>query len=115
MRAGSLRKVGWVQQRAAARDSFGGVPSSWSDVEKIRYSIETTSAREMDSAGNVRAVAISTITMRYRPEIVPGMRIRSEPNNFEDARYFNITAVQDVAERHHQLELTVIEDRTAKP
>jgi SPP1 family predicted phage head-tail adaptor len=115
VRAGTLRKLGMLQQRAGARDAMGGDPDSWTDLKRVRYAIQTTVAREMQSADNIRAVATSTITLRYMRdlEVDPGMRIRREPNRYEDTAYYNITAVNDVNGAHHELELTVIEDRTA--
>lgn len=115
MRAGVLRKVGWLQQRGQARDSMGGLPSSWTDLVKIRYQLQTLSAHEIDSAGNIRATATSTVTMRWQAGVLPGMRIRGEQTDREPQRFFNITAVNDVDQKHHQLELTVVEDRTATP
>jgi head-tail adaptor len=115
MRAGTLRKVGWLQQRSQTRDNFGGLPPSWVDVCKIRYEFQISSARELDSAGNVRAVAISTVTMRWQDGILPGMRIRGEQTDREPQKFFNITAVNDINQKHHELELTVLEDRTAVP
>lgn len=115
MRAGQLRKVGMLQQRPTTRDSYGGTPAAWTDVAPVRYMIDATAAREMQSAGNVRAVATVTITMRYRSGVVPGMRIRSEATDFEPFRYWNITAVHDVNMKHYELELTASEDRTAIP
>lgn len=114
MRAGTLRKSGTLQRRAAgARDEYGGQPPVWNDVAPVRYSIQTTAGREIESAGNVRAVATSTVTMRYRSDVQPGMRIKADATQFEDERYFNITAVNDVNQLHHELEVTVVEDRTA--
>src|SRR5579864_6688296 len=112
MRAGTLRKVGWVQQRGQARDSMGGLPSSWMDVMKIRYQFQTLSSHAVDSAGNIRATATSRITMRWRDGIQPGMRIRAEETDVEPQRFFNITAVNNVDQRHHQLERS--EDHTSE-
>lgn len=115
MRSGTLRKVGWLQKRSQPRDAMGGLTDAWVDVVKIRYAFQTSAAREMDSAGNIRSTATSTITMRWQPDVTPGMRIRGEETDLEPQRFFQITAANDVNQMHHELELTVVEDRTAKP
>lgn len=113
MRAGTLRKSGMLQRRAGARDEYGGQPPVWDDVAQVRYAPQALAGREIESAGNVRAVSTWTFTMRYRSDVQAGMRIRADATQFEDERYFNITAVNDVNQLHHELEVTVVEDRTA--
>ena len=104
-----------LQMRSNSRDAYGGSPVVWMDVAKVRFMILTESGRELDNAGNLRSVAVTTITMRFIPNVVPGMRIKTDPTKLDDGRFFNITVVNDVNLKHYELELTALEDRTASP
>lgn len=90
------------------------------DVDKsptVRFSIQQTQGREIDNAGDVRAIASWTITMRFRPGVLAGMRIKAvEPTAPAGGfRYYKITAVNDVNQLHHELELTAVESLSPRP
>lgn len=103
MRAGELRKVGTLQERSTAKDEYGGQSPLFVDLATVRFKLESGGGREIEAASSSRAQALATIVMRYRPGVVPTMRI------VMGARIFNITNVTDVDERHQELDLAVIE------
>jgi SPP1 family predicted phage head-tail adaptor len=92
-----------LQERSGARDEYGGQLTAWRDVSPVRFSIEGTGGKEIETAGAVRAQSTFTLGMRYRPDIKATMRI------VHDGRFLNITNVSDLEERHKELSVTVIE------
>lgn len=116
MRAGTLRRIGMLQRPETSRDPSGGPVLSWLDVGRVRFMIQLTQGREIEAAGNVRSIATWTVTMRFRPGVMAGMRIRAdEPLAPGGERYYRITAVNDVYQLHHELELTVVEGLSSTP
>lgn len=99
MRSGELRKRVTVQQRSTTQDAYGQPLTTWSDVCTVWAAIEPMSGRELLAAAAVRSESTHTVLMRYRPGIVPAMRI-----NY-GGRIFNIASVLDENERHRQLTL----------
>lgn len=99
MRAGDLRKRVKIQQRGTTQDSFGQQITTWTDVAEVWASIEPMSGRELMAAAAVQSETTHTVVIRYRPGIVPAMRI-----NY-GGRLFNIGAVIDENERHRMLTL----------
>lgn len=103
MRAGELRKRVLIQQRSTGQDTSGGQLTTWSDVATVWAAIEPMSGRELINAAAAQSEATHTVLLRYRPGIVPAMRI-----NYQ-SRLFDIKAVLDENERHRMLTLICAE------
>jgi SPP1 family predicted phage head-tail adaptor len=107
IRSGVLRNAGMLQDRSKVRDPDTGDQSTvWIDVRKVRFSLEATGGREIEVAGQVRAQSTFQIVMRWIPGVKTTMRILCE------GRIFNITNINDVENRHRELDITAIEGST---
>ena len=103
MRGGMLRHQGMLQDRTTIRGEYGGQETIWKDIQPVRFGLESTGGREVETAGTVRPQSTFTLTMRWLPGVTPSMRI------LMGERAFNFTSVNDIEERHRELNIAVIE------
>ena len=92
MRAGRLRYKVTVQQRATIgitvedprhRDEFGAETELWQDVATFRAGIEFLTGKEFYTAQQTNSEITSKIIARYRPGILPEMRVVSGDETFD--------------------------------
>jgi SPP1 family predicted phage head-tail adaptor len=107
MRAGKLRHMATLQSRGEARDpAYGAQADSWTDVASVWMAFEPMGGKEANASGSIRSQSLFRITLRYRSDVTPKMRIR-----FRD-RIFNILNVDNTDERNRELTLTASEQIT---
>jgi SPP1 family predicted phage head-tail adaptor len=78
IRAGKLRHLVSFQVPLVEIDSNGDTTQSWEDAfdgQQISAQIEPLSGRELIAAQQVHSQVSTRITVRYRPGIVPEMRL----------------------------------------
>jgi SPP1 family predicted phage head-tail adaptor len=107
MRSGALRQKGMLQDRSASRDSLGGQNLAWIDVAPVRFALQPQGGREFNTADAVRNQSTFTIMMRFRRGMNETMRIVGQ--GAIAGRVFNFVNINDVDERHRDLEITAIE------
>lgn len=73
--AGKLRHRVILQAFVSGRDSDGVLTEQWTTVAEVWASVEPLSAREFVAAAATQARVTARIVIRYRPEVVPTMRI----------------------------------------
>lgn len=73
--AGDLRHRVLIQDQVTARDSDGVVHTTWVDVATVWASVEPLSAREFIQSGQTQAAVSARITIRFRPSLLPSMRL----------------------------------------
>lgn len=99
MAAGELKHRIAIQGITRTADGQGGYTEAWSDVVTVWAKIEALSGRELWQAQQVQSAVTHRITIRYRSDITPAMRIKY------GARYFNVDAVINPDEGKEQLQL----------
>lgn len=100
MRLSDLRHRVVIQRYKATQDEYGQPIQTWIDVAAVWANVEGLSGRELFEAQQTRAEADHRVTIRYRDDITPTMRI------VNDGRSYNITAAADRTGRREWLELT---------
>jgi SPP1 family predicted phage head-tail adaptor len=90
MRAGKLRHLVTFETPTVEIDSSGDSTETWTkafDGQQISASIEPLSGRELVAAQQVHSRVTTRIIVRYRPTILPEMRIEHR------GTYYNIDAI----------------------
>lgn len=113
MRSGALRQKGLLQDRSPSRDSLGGQSPAWIDIAPVRFALQSQGGREFNTADAVRSQSNFTISMRFRRGVKTTMRIVGL--GALNGRVFNFININDIEERHRDLEITAIEGLTAPP
>lgn len=83
MKIGTLRHRIQIQTKTISEDSLKQQTESWTDVATVWARIEPLSGREYFQARQETAEVSVKVTMRYRNDIVPSMRLRFEDRIFE--------------------------------
>lgn len=92
-----------LQARTSGQDDYGGQLTSWVNVAPVRFSMVSTGGKKIESASSSRAQSIFQISMRWLPNVDASMRI------LLGTRALNFTNVNDVENRHRDLEIAAIE------
>ena len=97
---GRLRHRVMLQVRLAPDDAQGGEgPESWSDVAPLSAMLETGPVRREADADVDGVRSALTVTIRYRDDVAPGMRLLFR------GRELMIRTVSDPDERRTYLQL----------
>ncbi|MGF7429587.1 phage head closure protein [Thermoanaerobacterium thermosaccharolyticum] len=100
MRIGELRHRITIQKATTIQDELGQPVEVWQDIANVWAKIEDISGREYFAAKQVLTNEITTkITIRWRNDIEPSMRIVAE------GRIFDIQTDIDPDGCKHQLQL----------
>lgn len=99
MTAGRMRKRVTIQRLERTDDGYGGIVETWVDVATVWAAVEPLTGRERYEAQQVQSDLSHKVTMRYRPGIMPQMRLVLKD------RPLDIVAVINVEERNRWLEL----------
>ena len=99
VRAGELRHRVTIQQKSISQDTYGAALETWSTLATVWANVEALSGREFFDSQQTVAQADHRITIRYRADIKPAMRV------VEGTRTFEIQAVLDREGRKRTLEL----------
>lgn len=86
---GKLRHRLILEEPVRLDDEAGGASETWREVATLWASIRARSGKETLAADQFAGRVNSEITIRYRPDVVPAMRFRSQN------RIFAILAVLD--------------------
>lgn len=99
MRSGLLRKRITIQSASSARDNFGAVENTWSDVGSRWASVEPLSAGEFEVSGQTVNRKEIKFVMRYTTSITAQMRLVFDNENY------NIESIININQRNRELEL----------
>lgn len=94
---GALRHRVTLEQPLRGADGGGGAHVTWSAIAELWASVSPATGGETVFAEAVSGRISHAITLRFRADISPEMRLRLGP------RVFEILAVIDVDERHREL------------
>lgn len=83
MKIGTLRHRIQIQTKTISEDSLKQQIESWTDVDTVWARIEPLSGREYFQARQEIAEVSVKVTVRYRNDIAPSMRLRFEDRIFE--------------------------------
>lgn len=97
---GKMRERVTLQQESPTADGGGGYALAWTDIATVWAKVEPLSGREQIEASKLQGVVQYRIMIRYRSDVVPGMRLSW------GGVYFNIRAVICEEERDRFLQLT---------
>ena len=105
MNAGALRDRVVIQQNTTTADSQGGRASSWGTLATVWAQVRPASAREQAQAQAVMSDLAYTVTIRYRADVTPSMRLSWTPY-LGSARTLQILGVTPLNGLRAFLELT---------
>lgn len=75
MRAGQLRQRVTIQEKIAEQDGFGEEIITYSDWATVWARVEPVDATELNDQQRAAANATHRVTIRYRRDLVPTMRL----------------------------------------
>ncbi|TKS58779.1 MAG: head-tail adaptor protein [Nitrospira sp.] len=99
MRAGTLRHLCMVQSLQVTRDTAGAEVQTWQDIAAVSVAIEPLAGREFFAAQQVNAELSHRVRMRYRPGLIPTMRLQY------GTRALLIESIINLQEHNRELEL----------
>lgn len=109
---GELRqRITFQQRTVTGQDSTGAQQYAWVDFATVWADVKPIGGREIFAAQQVYPDADTRVTIRWRRDLDPSMRIywrRPSAGAFVE-RQFDILAINDINERHHQLEIIALE------
>lgn len=97
MKIGSLRHKVTLQKKVVTEDELKQQTETWTDIATVWASVEPLSGREYFTAKQVNADISVKITMRYRKDVTPEMRVAFNETVYE------ILSVIDPEERNISL------------
>jgi SPP1 family predicted phage head-tail adaptor len=103
MTIGSLRHRIQLQAEEHMPDAYGGSVKTWNTIDTVAASVEPLTGREFFQAQQTHSAVSHKITIRYRANTSPSLRI------LFGTRMFDITAVLDQEERHRWMILMCLE------
>lgn len=96
---GDLRVELRLEQMTQSPDGLGGFSESWNETGLVFAMVEPASARDRFGAGQTLEDVTHRITIRHRPDVASGMRLR------RGIRVFDIRTVHDPDETGRYLVL----------
>lgn len=100
---GKLRHRITFQQESLTPDGMGGSTKTWTSLGTVSAQVEPLSGKEFFQAQQIQSSVTHKVTMRYRANTIPSLRI------LFGTRTFDVNAVLDPEERHIQLILLCTE------
>ncbi len=102
MDPGKLNQRVTLQRRAAGEDAMGQANGAWEDVAPLWAQVLPLRGREYFAAAAVQQETSVKVTIRYRPDVTPSMRLvwQGVP--------YDITSVVQLGGRKFWLELLMI-------
>lgn len=98
MQAGQLRHRVTIQEKIAARDALGAEVITYGDVATVWAGVAVISAAEPSDQARQTATATHTVTLRYRSNVLPTMRLLWADGS--QSRMLNIISIiQDPVKR----------------
>ncbi|MGJ3501613.1 putative phage head-tail adaptor (plasmid) [Piscirickettsia salmonis] len=99
MRAGLLRHRITLQNNLIGTNEYGEALDYWQDIATLWARVSPRIGRELFSAQQFYHEITQTVTLRYRADVSPNLRI------YFDGRYFEILSVINPDERNRELVL----------
>lgn len=99
IRAGLLRERVTLQRRADTPDGGGGVTAAWQDVATLWARVQPEKGSEILKADRLQNPQRYIVTLRWRADVTPEMRL------LWAGRVFEIYSVANVDERRSGLQL----------
>lgn len=75
MRAGTLRHRVAIQSATQSVDDFGSPTATWTTLATVYARVEAISGREYFAAAQKQSEVTHRVTVRYRDDVTPTMRI----------------------------------------
>jgi len=89
VRAGLLRHRVVIQRATLTKDSVGGDVESWGTLAEVWGEVRPLSGREALEAQRITSTASHFITIRYRTDVTPLMRVVWRGRTFEISQVQN--------------------------
>ncbi len=102
---GRLRTELSLRQGGIQLDELGGQMEDWAEIATVFAMIEPISARSLAGADQTQQAVSHRITMRWRGDVVVGMRLAGQ------GRVFDIVTVHDPDETGRYLVCRTLEDK----
>ncbi len=83
VRAGILRHRVTIQRATSTKDALGGDVLTWATLATVWAEVRPLSGREAIEAGRISSTANVWITIRYRDDVTPLMRVSWRGRVFE--------------------------------
>ena len=105
MTTGELRDRVVIQENTTTPDTQGGRSSSWGTLATVWAHIRAAGARERTQTEAIGSMADWVITIRYRADVVPSMRLSWDPY-LGSAKTLQILGVQPLDGKREFMALT---------
>lgn len=99
MRAGKLRHQVTFQQVTTSRDDFGASIEAWADFAAVWAEVVDLTGRELLAAQQIQAEITTRVTVRYRGDLKPTMRV------LHGNRILQVEAILDTTGRQDELQV----------
>lgn len=109
MRSGKLRYIVDIQQQSTTRTGTGAQQNTFAVFKTVRAGFEPLTGREAFIAQKIDASLDTKVTMRYVAGLLPHMRISWDDVRGGRTRIYDIGAILDTNERHHEMTLAAKE------
>jgi SPP1 family predicted phage head-tail adaptor len=108
VRSGTLSRYIEIQQRATAKDTFGGQSATWTTITSVYALIEALSGTERAAAASYSTDVSHRVTVRYQalfddPRVIATYRVKY------GTRIFQVLAGLNVDEANRTIELMCAE------
>jgi SPP1 family predicted phage head-tail adaptor len=96
---GDLRDVVVIQAPAAGQDNIGEpLAASWSAFATVRACVRDLTGRELIAAQSVQSQVTTKITIRYRADLLPSMRVTRGTDIYQIQNVMNPSGRKDWTE-----------------
>jgi SPP1 family predicted phage head-tail adaptor len=109
MQSGKLRYLVAIEQKSAARDTFGAGQELWTTFAPVYAGFEALSGQELFAAQKITPDVTHKITIRYRAGIVAEMRVNWNDTREGRTRIFDILVPMDPDQGRQKLHLLAVE------
>lgn len=90
-----LRDVVTIQAPGTAQDDIGEPIAAWVDVATVRASVRDLTGRELMAAQAAQSLVTTNITIRFRADVLPAMRVLRGGEVFDIQTVMNPSGKRD--------------------
>lgn len=94
MNAGDLRDRVTIQQKSTTADGQGGRAVTWATLATVSATVKPVQMSERLQAAAIGSSLTYTVTIRYRPDVTPAMRLTWTPYRSSTTKTLEIHGVQ---------------------
>jgi SPP1 family predicted phage head-tail adaptor len=98
MKIADLRDVVTIQAPGVAQDEIGEPVAAWTAFASVRANVRDLTGRELFAAQAVQSQVTTKVTIRFREDVLPSMRVMRGAEAFTIQDVMNTTGRRDWTE-----------------